>query len=114
VTECARVILCDPESTGGLTAPGASVAPDPDADDSDGCPRPRRRTAHIGLDRRIRMARPSRVAIGGGTARADRAVGVSRAWGANRAASAGRGTRNPQERSAGARAALAGVWQVAA
>lgn len=112
MTECARVILCDPESPGSLTAPGASAgrprdgarsasALDTDGDESDGripgvqdgptvgqtvghgdVPG---RTTHFGLERRTRAAGPSRVAIGGGTAHADRAVRVSRASGANRA-----------------------------
>nr|BFE62667.1 hypothetical protein GCM10020063_071930 [Dactylosporangium thailandense] len=221
MTECARVILCDPESTGGLTAPGAGAgrardgaqsvtAADADGDEGDrirsagrarggarsvtaadgdeggrtrsaerarggarsvtgadgdeggrtrsaerardgarsatprsagSAPRAERqrfemvrtappavgdgdvrgRTAHIGLERRTRAAGPSRVASGGGTARADRAVGVNRASGANRARVvpwAGLGSRPALDRTVRERAGMsddaAAVRQVAA
>ena len=114
MTECARVILCDPDSTGGgLTATGAgpqqirsgercATVPDADGDEGgDGSPRPgphevrgsgprepRGRRLRVGLERRTSVVDPSRVATGGGTARANRAVGVSSASGANRARAA--------------------------
>lgn len=107
MTECARVILCDPDGPGGLSTTGAAAGRvrDGDAPDADGDeggdesrtaaathePRnPRQggedsRTAAITSDPRNPAPGQSRVAIGGGTARGDRAVVVSRAFGANRA-----------------------------
>ncbi|GAA2381205.1 hypothetical protein GCM10010170_088840 [Dactylosporangium salmoneum] len=90
MTECARVILCESESPGGLTGVGAAAgrgrhggagtAPDPDGDDGEGARFPAAEQVRgFEVERLTRAAGPSTVAIGGGTARANRAVVVNRA-----------------------------------